>query len=436
MKKVWPVVLFSLLTVHFPMYAQEFGFGFDNDGDTVDSEPGGPSLAVSLSGEVGMELLGYAEELDQPADTALDGNFRGGLNFEAEGPHAKAVIHLDVNPPNEDFISGWVSIDEAYLQAYFGDFEIEGGLRKLTWGKADSMGPLDVINPYDYTNLTTLTDVMAMKAAMPLIHGSYRVGSFSKIEAAVLPWFSPHRFAEEGRWAQAASPYPLTRPKTDSLTTLSYAQAGARFTTTAGSADIGAQYFYGRMYQPAQKFTFSGAGPSGITIDYNRYHQIGVDYAQVIAGFNIRAELAATITKDLNGDDGGIYNPSIAWSLGFDRDLVWGINLNLQCNESIRLMNDEVSDDPLRDTEAGSNMTSTLITAALSKKFLRDELELKTTAVWDIENGAALIMPGIVWTKNDVAVELSGGIFAGSDEGLFGQFHDNSFIRVGLKYAF
>jgi hypothetical protein len=45
-------------------------------------------------------------------------------------------------------------------------------------------------------------------------------------------------------------------------------------------------------------------------------------------------------------------------------------------------------------------------------------------------------MPGIVWTKNDTALELSGGIFAGSDEGLFGQFHDNSFIRVGLKYTF
>jgi hypothetical protein len=190
------------------------------------------------------------------------------------------------------------------------------------------------------------------------------------------------------------------------------------------------------MYQPATTFIFSGAAPSGITIAYNRYHQIGIDYAQVIADFNIRAEAAANITEDLNGDDGDIYNPSIAWSLGFDRDLVWGINLNLQCNESIRLMDDEVSDDPLVDTEAGKDITSTLITAALSKKFPRDELELKTTAVWEIENGAALIMPAIVWTKNDVALELSGGIFAGGDEGLFGQFQDNSFVRVGLKYTF
>jgi hypothetical protein len=35
-----------------------------------------------------------------------------------------------------------------------------------------------------------------------------------------------------------------------------------------------------------------------------------------------------------------------------------------------------------------------------------------------------------------MAVELSGGIFVGSDEGLFGQFHDNSFVKVGMKYTF
>jgi hypothetical protein len=48
---------------------------------------------------------------------------------------------------------------------------------------------------------------------------------------------------------------------------------------------------------------------------------------------------------------------------------------------------------------------------------------------------AAMIMSSLIWTKNDVAVELSGGIVAGG-KGLFGQFHDNSFIREGLKYTF
>jgi hypothetical protein len=170
------------------------------------------------------------------------------------------------------------------------------------------------------------------------------------------------------------------------------------------------------------------------TFAYNPYHQIGLDYAQVIAGFNLRAEVAANITEDLAGDDGAVYNPSLAWSLGFDRDLFAGINLNLQCTETIRLLDGEIKNP--QDIEAGRDITTTLVTAALSKKFLRDELELKATAIWEVENGACLIMPSLVWTKNDVAVELSAGIFAGSDEGLFGQFHDNTFVRAGIKYTF
>jgi hypothetical protein len=111
--------------------------------------------------------------------------------------------------------------------------------------------------------------------------------------------------------------------------------------------------------------------PSVATFAYNPYHQIGLDYAQVIAGLNLRAELAANITEDLSGDDGGVYNPS----LGFDRDLFSGVNLNLQCGETIRLLDGEIT--TLHDIEADSDISSTRISAALSKKFLRDELDVK-----------------------------------------------------------
>jgi hypothetical protein len=61
---------------------------------------------------------------------------------------------------------------------------------------------------------------------------------------------------------------------------------------------------------------------------------------------------------------------------------------------------------------------------------------LPPQTAWESEVGDVLIMPSFVWTKDDVAVELSAGIFAGSDEGLFGQFHDRSFVRAALTYSF
>jgi hypothetical protein len=284
------------------------------------------------------------------------------------------------------------------------------------------------VNPLDYSDLSDLSDMMNLKIARPLIHASFVLGQFSKLEGVFVPNFEPGGFASTGPWA--AVPQNVSRPD---MTTLNYAQAGLRFTTTiAGAADIGAQYYYGRLTNPA--VTMTVATPPVVTFAYNPYHQIGLDYAQVIAGFNLRAELAANITEDLAGDDGAVYNPSLAWSLGFDRDLFAGINLNLQCNETVRLLDGEIKSP--QDIEAERDITYTLVTAALSKKFLQDELELKAAVLWEVENSACLVMPSLVWTKNDVAVELSAGIFAGSDEGLFGQFHDNSFVRTVLTYSF
>jgi hypothetical protein len=423
------IVIFLAAT--FPIAAEDsFGFG-EVDNATTGEGNGGARFGASVSGIVGMEILGFVTEFDKPADTTLGGNFNGKLNFEAHGSNVKGLINLNIKTQNIDFSS---FIDEAYLQAYFGDFEIESGLRKLTWGKADSFGPLDVINYYDYSELTNMADTMELKRAVPLIHASYRIGQFSKIEAVALPWFSPHSFAESGRWAQLP-PLPMYRPSDDDLKKLNYAQAGARFTTTIGSADIGAQYFYGRMYQPAVHVVFSGMYPAGIEFDYNRYQQIGVDYAQVIAGFNIRAEAGANLTDDLNGDDGAVYNPAIVWSLGFDRDLFWGINLNLQCNESIRLMNDKVLGNPL-DIEAGRDITSSRIIAKLSKKFLRDDLEVRAVGIIGVEDKDFLIVPGVFWAIQDVQLEFSSGIFGGDKDGQLGHFHDNTFVKIGVKYAF
>ncbi|MDR1326672.1 MAG: hypothetical protein LBK00_11620 [Treponema sp.] len=505
-----------LLVVSVMLFAQDdFGFGFDDEdsGDTFSGSGAAfgsatPS-AVNIGGHMGAALLGYTNDVSEGfSHVWRPGRIDGRLDFSASGSFGEAVINLKLNPAgfitqlqsdSDSKFNGFsntVAFDEAYARAWFGDFELEAGMRKLTWGKADSLGPLDVINPFDYTELTSLNNVMNIKIANALIHGSYRFGQFSKIETLFVPVFEPWHFASKGRWAPAqVSDFNITQlavatatgsSVTDpgkiaylqtytatalssmveqmteaypDTTTLDYAQMGLRFTTTIGSADIGAQYYYGWLGQPAvvmldfatsieQLGTALAAASDPIEIDqalqqiappkivYNRYHQIGVDWAQVLLGFNVRAELAANITNDLKGDDGAVYNPHLAWSFGFDRDLVWGINLNLQANETIKLFYDKISGNPLLDTEAGTDMTSTRLTAALSKKILRDELELRAAALWGIEDSDFLIMPAIIWTKDAVQVEVSGGFFGGDEKGQLGQYHDNSFIKVGIKYSF
>jgi len=485
-----------LLLITASLSAQDFGFGFGDDEET--SVPSGRKLSASIGGEASSSIVGYPDDFSKGVKHVKLGEiFTGNIKVSAQSSIADGFINLKIqtiySPETREFP---INVDEAYLRAYFGRHDIEAGLRKLTWGKADSLGPLDVINPLDtsmiYTEMADNISLLGVKIARPMIHASFRFGKHSKIEAVFIPNFEGHYIPTAGsrgeRWEPSQmkelanfetqeevknlislSPPPPGMDLSDILNvneqdtkTIDYAQGGLRYTAAIGSADIGAQYYYGRLPQPAAKITnglvFKPVTPensnpflidwekSSITVDflYNPYHQIGIDYAQVLFGFNIRAEVAANITEDLKGNDGSVYNPSIAWSVGFDRDLFWGINLNLQANESIRLLQKKLGNGEFMsvvvggryDIEGGKPMTSTRINAALSKKFLRDELEFRTAVAWGVEDKDCLIIPALIWTRDELRVALSAGIFAGDSEGQLGQYKDNNFIKVSCKYTF
>ncbi|MDR0602043.1 MAG: hypothetical protein LBG42_06635 [Treponema sp.] len=452
--------------------AQEFGFGFDDE----DPESSGGSSAsfpvsVKLGGKARGELFAFFDDLntfEELKNSSPGDIFSGALYFSASASGADAVINLNLGMNRNNP----VALDEAFFRVYFGPANIEAGLRKLSWGRADSFGPLDVVNPLDYSDLSRITNVREIKIARPMVHGTVNMGSSSKLEAVFIPGFEGHRFASSGRWTPSVpvdgifsssmaggilssllnNYYSLlVMPDTGKL---EYAQAGMRFTTTAGPADIGAQYFFGNLFRPS--YSFGGAGafladlltvlPSNprytgnfsllsSRIEYNRYHQIGADWAQVIAGFNIRAELAAHITQDLAGNAGWVRNPFISWSFGFDRDTVWDINVNLQCNESVRLFGDKNSAFAV-DFAWDRLPVSTRLTLIVSKKFLRDNLEVKCTGIFDPEDTGLYLIPAVSWAIGEVTADLQAGIFAGKKGGELSQYRNSGYIKTALTYSF
>jgi hypothetical protein len=507
--RVFLVAVLLLMVFANGLAAQDFGFGFDEGAEETDSAP---AVSVKVGGEIAVELVPYVYDFDKK-ESAQNISFwdmaSGNVNFSASGGNIDAYASFnlsadsiselwDEDAPLDDASYTPLIMDEAFLRAFIGPVNIEAGLRKLSWGKADSLGPLDVINPLDYSDLRNISDLQALKIARPLVHVTWNAGGFSKLEAVFIPNVAGHRFARDGRWAASqvtdmssvetgfssivAAQYGnimaipgvadlfnnvrnnlmnslgsdfISFPSTGGL---DYFQTGLRFTTTVGPADIGAQYYYGNLFLPDCFFFLFDAflvdlvmgnfppdpanpysrNPALLSpqIKYNPYHQIGVDYAQVLFDFNMRAEFAFHLTEDLKGDDGAVRNPFIGWSLGFDRDLFWGINANVQCNETVRLFDDKVGSNPILDCEADTNITSTRFTMQLSKKFFRDELESRVVAIWDVENSDCYIIPGLIWTKGPMTTELSAGVFTGKESGDLGQYWENSFVKIGLKYSF
>jgi len=483
-----------------PLFASEaqdyWSDDYGGSDDTADSFAG--KIGLTLGGEITGEMLIFPYDVVHNANGYEWGNIVSAkLNFGASTRNAEAVLNFKLSPQtiqgtaSGDLFQTPMIIDEAYLRAFFGPVTLETGFRKLAWGRADIQGPLDVTNPLDYTDLTNV-ELMGRKIARPMIHASLSLGSASKLEGVFIPSFQGHRYSTDtgDRWfpaaiatgrgdlmkegiasrignamiaggirsSQSSDFADLIPGNTNSL---EYAQGGLRFSTTLGPADIGVQYYSGFLSRPsmaidranefinlmmidgAAEFIFleNTASPSAnpLTLSprmrYNRYHQIGVDYAQVLFGLSVRAELAANITEDLAGDDGGVYNPSLAWSLGFDRD-IFGFTLLVEADESIRLLNDKVGNNPATDTEAGLALTTTAITVQLSRSFLQDNLEIKFTALWNVENSDIYLMPSLSYTMGDLKAVLAGGIFAGKDGGELSQYRNNGYIRTALTYSF
>jgi hypothetical protein len=445
-------VLLAALCAASPLFvfAQE-GDAFNPFGDFDDesaalSDAGGNGITVG--GEISAGLTGYVKDIADDAGKIQAGDMvKGGLTFSAKGDSAEAFVNLKLAPVFDGTKSP-VSLDEAYMTMFFGPLTVDAGLRKLMWGKADNEGPLDVINPLDYADLSEIKPGDPPKIARPLIHAAFRFGDYSKAEAVFVPWFSGQAFADGGRWEpaqikelmqMAASLPPESTTKRDT-TTLSYFQTGARFSTTVFHSDMGIQYYTGFLPRPAYSvetvfLPSMGNIPSKIVLDYNRYHQIGLDYAAAVAGFNIRAETAVNLTGDLSGDDPSVYNPHFLWSLGFDCAFFAGININIQCNEKVRLFDDKVGKKP-NDIEKDASLTATRITAKISRAFFRDTVQLSTAAIWGVEDKDVYLIPAVSFTQGSTELELSGGLFLGDRGGELGQYRDNNFVKAVMKYVF
>jgi len=437
-----------------PAAAQDsFGEAADDAAAAADSRPAAP--AVTVGGELEFRATAFLRE---GGGAPLAGAAIGRLEFAASGAAAEAFLRLEVSREN---LAGSPAdlLDEAYVRLFAGPATLEGGLMKVVWGKADSEGPLDVLNPLDYTDLT-VTDILERKIARPMARVSIALGDFTTLEIVGLPGFEGNRVAWDGLWEPArikslkasALAYDaaygggdldatkegnvLSYPDTG---TLGYSQAGLRLSTTIGPCDLGAQYFYGYLPTPAVSAapaTLGALATAGtpLPVSYDRYHQIGADCAAVVAGFGVRAEAAASLTEDLQGDDPGAYNPFLAWSLGFDRGLGAGLELAAQCGGTWRLFEHGISSP--YDLEAGADRASARLTACVSQRLARDTVEWQAKGLYDIEDGDYLLLPSLRLAIGDGAVSLEAGIFGGDEEGELGQYADASYLRAAMSYRF
>ncbi|PKL06628.1 MAG: hypothetical protein CVV53_03300 [Spirochaetae bacterium HGW-Spirochaetae-9] len=413
--------------------AQEFGFG---DGAAAAGQPA--ATGATLGGEVSFSLLAFPGEL-------IDGDFSNStvlpatkISVEASGAKADAFIGMKLD---KDILATSPAdiLDEAWLRVFAGQATIQGGILRATWGRADSLSVLDVLNPRNLSDLT-LRDESDRKLAVPMLRLTQSLGERLSADFVYLPWFEGDRIARTGLWVPAQlKPFAAATINMPATTGLDYGQAGLRITGSLKGIDLGAQYFYGRLTTPfmdtTDAATFLYFNPAQvIDIGWNPYHQVGADAAFVAAGFNVRLEAGVNLTEDAAGTDTLVYNQHAVWSAGFDRDLFASINLNLQAMGKVRLNHDKIA-NPL-DIESGTTITSTQVAALLSRSFMQEKLKIELLGLLGVEKLDYMVEPGLVLAIGDAEIALRGRYFGGDAEGDFGQFNDRSYVSLSSKYAF
>ena len=406
-------------------------------------------FSVTVGGGIYVGITPFFTDMRDITELKPSSLLWGNIHLDAQAPLTHAYINLNLNDQTLPFNLGnkWATtetnkiprwLDEAYLQVSMSAVYFSGGLKKITWGRADILSVLDVVNPHDMTQI--LYPNTADKIGVPLLHFFAYTPHDIKIEAVFLPMFTPHLLAVEGRWKsrsmQKVQEFACAKTKEElqnvfktDTAKFKFAHTGARLSTTFANAhDVGLQYFYGHSKMPLIRFYATSA-----RAEYLPIHHIGLDYGTAIGPVNLKLEACANVVGQ-----GQIKDSSIEWNASVLSPLTHGLSLNLVMKETIWMYSMEEGDKKnLYSLFRKDRQTETISLLSLSQTILRGAVEWKIALMMGLEDVDFAILPSLHAMFGTIIFDAQLGIFLGRDSnGTLSQYHKNNYLRLSFGYEF
>ncbi len=324
------------------------------------------------------------------------------------------------------------------------------GFSRVVWGRLDELQPTDVVNPLDVSRFF-FEGRSEARMPMALVRGRLFLGDRATVEAVYVPIFRKGRFDQLD---EDTSPFNLASDLAGGLgtclaigcptlppvfvddeppITAGSAQGGLRLSGTTGRVDWSIAGYRGfepiGLVQLATVPPFSG-GPLTLVRAFPRFTMIGGDFETVRGEWGLRGEVAAFVDDNFQlSDPRVVQGSSIDAGLGLDRKAGdYRLSATL-------LFHRESYDAP--DTSGDSRRRDVSIIASADRTFARERYALRTFAVvTPSESTAFLRSIATVSLRDNVAVEGSGGWFAGDGNDFTGRFAECDFLYLRLKYYF
>jgi len=325
---------------------------------------------------------------------------------------------------------------EAYLQYAAESWDLRLGRQLIIWGKADGVEITDLISPKDYTEFLA-QDYDDIRMPVDAIKFRYLRDQMTA-EFVCVPVFQPAILpGDDSPWALGGEiPDDVEISYEDPLIPekkLENSEIGGRLLFYLPGIDLAFSSLYTWNKTPVISQTEteeSGTKHLSIRAEHHRLAFVGFGFSVPYGSFVFRGESAFSTGRRFepeDPDDGLFKKNTLNSLLGVD----WypGSEWTLSAQFAHHFILDY-------DGRIYDNEHETLATLSVSKNLLRNTLTLSTFGYVGMNNWELFNRSSADYSLTD-GLHLEAGIdlFLG-DEGVFGQYKDNTEVWVKAKYSF
>ena len=360
-----------------------------------------------------------------------------------------------------------VRAQEATTELRFGRLDIYAGYGRVVWGRLDELQPTDVVNPLDVSRFFFEGRTEA-RLPVAVVRGRFFITDDASIEAVYVPLFRRGRFdqlEERSSPFNIVSPlpldlatclaigcpvFPLPQVRVEPSVTWSHAQGGARFSATSGRVDWSVSTYRG--YEPFGLYQIVTGIPVApnpfptvfIEEVFPRFTMVGGDFETVSGEWGIRGEVAVFVRDNFQASVPFVIQPfravppAISVVRGSAVDAGVGVDRkagNYRISGTV-LFRREAPDERLSLEDSDGRSDVSLLLSA-DRTFARERYQVRVFSIYNPSEGSGFGRAiASAKLRDDLALEMSGGWFAGDGRDLVGRFKDSDFAYARLKYYF
>ncbi len=338
---------------------------------------------------------------------------------------------------------------DLFFDAFITSLNLKAGKIIWTWGNADEIKPLDILNPQDYSFLLfkLLND---RKYSLFGGEATIYLGENFNVQLITINEFKPSETEStifefnQIKKIKENSGFILNETEIPDYSVVLNMPYALRAGINIYNIDMHMNYFKGYDYTPVLESKINTMSVVSFTPVCKKIEMFGFDFQRALfSGISIRGEVAYFLSgkyfylKDdrlmadlMNGGNGVIQKHYTQFASGFDvvnmfiDDLYFNVQLN---GNIIADYSNNISSD-----EFDKSIISTLEYLTFEKK-----LKLKARGFYNLNDSAyALGFEFAYKISGDYDIYAGTWVLEGKDDSYYGQFNDKDMIYVGGKGSF